>query len=460
MKPYPKYKDSGIVWLGKIPEHWESAKIRSILSPIIEKNRSDLPLLSVVREKGVIKRNIESKEENHNYIPDDLSNYKVVKKGQFAMNKMKAWQGSYGVSAFDGIVSPAYFTFQIDRVEREFFHAAMRSKAYVPFFTQASDGVRVGQWDLNQSRMGDIPFFIPPESEQTQIARYLDWQTSKINKFIKNKKKLIALLKEQKQNIINEAVTKGLNPNVKMKNSGVEWIGEIPMHWEALYIRRCTKFVKTGGTPKGANESHFCEKGFNWFTPSDFKEEVFLKNSYRQLSELGKKDVKLFPANTVMMIGIGGTIGKVSISPDISSCNQQINAIFTNERVVSIYMTFALRCLKSFIIECGKYTTMPIINQDETKTLKIPVPPISEQQEIVAFIEKETALIDKTIARTEKEIELIQEYRTRLVSDVVTGKIDVRDVEVPDFVEEIVEINADEDENEEEFIQAGDEGND
>lgn len=234
LKSYEKYKESGVAWLGDVPEHWDTLKLRSILTANTKRNRPDLPLLSVVREKGVIKRNVESKEENHNYIPEDLTNYKVVEAGQFAMNKMKAWQGSYGVSAFDGIVSPAYFVFDINGVGGEFFHLAMRSKAYVPFFTSASDGVRVGQWDLNQTRMKEIPFFVPPLTEQQQIARYLDWQSAKINKFIKNKKKLIALLKEQKQNIINEAVTKGIDPTVKMKDSGVEWLGEIPEHWEVL----------------------------------------------------------------------------------------------------------------------------------------------------------------------------------------------------------------------------------
>ncbi|PJB81578.1 MAG: restriction endonuclease subunit S, partial [Acidobacteria bacterium CG_4_9_14_3_um_filter_49_7] len=241
MKVYPQYKDSGVPWLEHVPEHWESLKLRTILSPNTERNRPDLPLLSVVREKGIIKRNTKSKEENHNTIPEDLSNYKVVRSGQFAMNKMKAWQGSYGVSAFDGIVSPAYFIFDINRVGGEFFHLAMRSKAYVPFFTRASDGVRIGQWDLNQTRMKEIPFFVPTQDEQQQISRYLDWQTSKINKFIKAKKKLIALLKEQKQNVINEAVTKGINLDVEMKDSGVEWLGEIPKHWD---VRRCKYILR------------------------------------------------------------------------------------------------------------------------------------------------------------------------------------------------------------------------
>lgn len=152
IKPYSLMKDSGVPWLGEVPEHWEARKLRQILNQNTQRNRPDLPLLSVVREKGVIKRDINSKDENYNYIPDDLSNYKVVRSGQFAMNKMKAWQGSYGISKYDGIISPAYFVFDVDGVEVDFFHVAIRSKAYVPFFTQASDGVRIGQWDLSRTR--------------------------------------------------------------------------------------------------------------------------------------------------------------------------------------------------------------------------------------------------------------------------------------------------------------------
>ena len=207
--PYPRYKPSGVEWIGKVPEHWEESKLRHILKQNTQRNRPDLPLLSVVREKGVIIRNINNKEENFNYIPDDLSNYKVVHIGQFAMNKMKAWQGSYGISIYNGIVSPAYFVFDLSehKLDKKFFHIAIRSKAYIPFFTQASDGVRIGQWDLSQARMKEIPFFIPKLEEQTAIARFLKYYDSRIIRLINNRQKLISLLNEQKQAIINQYVT-------------------------------------------------------------------------------------------------------------------------------------------------------------------------------------------------------------------------------------------------------------
>jgi len=144
---------SGVKWLGNIPAHWTTIKLRQLLSPVSVKNHPELPLLSVVREQGVIVRDIDDKEANHNFIPDDLSGYKMVRKGQFVMNKMKAWQGSYGISDYTGIVSPAYFIFDVAFENLEYFHYAIRSKVYVNFFAQASDGIRVGQWDLQMDKI-------------------------------------------------------------------------------------------------------------------------------------------------------------------------------------------------------------------------------------------------------------------------------------------------------------------
>ena len=236
--PYKAYKASGVEWLGKVPEHWDVRKLRRALRVMTERNRPELPLLSVVREKGVVLRDVSNNDDNHNYIPDDLTNYKVVQRGHFAMNKMKAWQGSYGVSKFGGIVSPAYFVFNVDGVDGDYFHIAIRSQAYVPYFTQASDGVRIGQWDLSLARLREIPFSVPPLPEQVAIVRYLDHADRRIRRYISAKQKLIKLLEEQKQVLIHRAVTRGLDPNVRLKPSGVEWLGEVPEHWEVVALKR------------------------------------------------------------------------------------------------------------------------------------------------------------------------------------------------------------------------------
>jgi len=202
-----EFLDSGVEWIGEIPKHWEISKLGTSLKPISIKNRADLALLSVTREQGVILRDVEDKESNHNFIPDDLSGYKMVEKGQFAMNKMKAWQGSYGISDYTGIVSPAYFIFELNGIEPTFFHKAIRSSVYVPFFIKASDGVRIGQWDLSKSRMKEIPFYIPPKNEQLQIVEYIENQTTKIDIAIELQQNYISKLKEYKATLIDSVVT-------------------------------------------------------------------------------------------------------------------------------------------------------------------------------------------------------------------------------------------------------------
>ncbi len=206
--PNVKMKDSGNHAVGSIPEHWQINKLRNSLKPVSIKNHPHLQLLSITRELGVIERNIDDPDENHNFIPEDLSGYKLIKAGQFGMNKMKAWQGSYGVSPFTGIVSPAYFVFDlISDIIPSFFHIAIRSKFYVPFFIQASDGVRIGQWDLSKERMKEIPIVIPPANEQRQIVTFIEKANKKTFIAISAKEKEIEKLKEYKSTLINSAVT-------------------------------------------------------------------------------------------------------------------------------------------------------------------------------------------------------------------------------------------------------------
>ena len=208
LNPNVPMKDSGVEWIGQIPEHWNIDRLGTILEPISKKGHADKPLLSITREKGVIVRDVEDDSENHNFIPDDLTNYKLIEAGQFGMNKMKAWQGSYGVSAYTGIVSPAYYIFRfIKPIYPEFFHWAIRSKLYVSFFGSASDGVRIGQWDLSKDRMKQIPFVFPSLEQQKTIADYLTQQTELISEGIKQYSAQIEKLKEYKTTLINDAVT-------------------------------------------------------------------------------------------------------------------------------------------------------------------------------------------------------------------------------------------------------------
>ena len=202
-----RLRRSGHLWIGDVPEHWRIASLRTLLWQTVTRGRPDLPLLSVLRDKGVVAREQLEDHENRNVISEDLRNYKVVRAGQFVVNKMKAWQGSYAVSGLDGIVSPAYFTFDVRAVSPSFFHCAIRSDRYLPFFAAASDGVRVDQWDMSVSRMRSIPFLLPPVEEQAQIVAYVEKATADVGAAIRDVRHEIELLQEYRTTLISEVVT-------------------------------------------------------------------------------------------------------------------------------------------------------------------------------------------------------------------------------------------------------------
>ena len=200
-------KPSGEDWIGDVPEHWQIVPLRSFLKPNNRKNPGGLPLLSVERERGVVNRETDGSPDNHNRVPDDLSNYKMVDEGQFVMNKMKAWQGSYGVAPCAGIVSPAYYVYDLVFENKAFFNYAIRSKCYVGFFGRDSYGIRIDQWDFKAECIKHIPFVAPPIEEQKEIVNYLSKQESKINRLQANIEAQIQKLKDYRRILIHDAVT-------------------------------------------------------------------------------------------------------------------------------------------------------------------------------------------------------------------------------------------------------------
>ncbi len=433
MKKYDQYKNSGVEWLGEIPEHWELSRLGTLLNPISTNNRTDLPLLSITREKGVILRDLDNEEENHNFIPDDLSNYKMLRKGQFGMNKMKAWQGSYGISDYDGIVSPAYFIFDLDsKIEPKYFHASIRSKLYISFFGSASDGVRIGQWDLSKPRMKQIPFLIPPIEEQTAIANFLENKTIKIEEAITIKRKQIELLKERRQILIHKAVTRGLNDKVKLKDSGVEWIGEIPEHWEVKRLKEiCKAFGRIGF--RGYTTSDLVDEGEGAITisPSNIKEEfmIFEKCSYLSWNKYNESpEIQIFE-NDILMVKTGSTYGKIGIVknlPQKATINPQLLVL----KDIKINPDYFYSILKTHIVQTQIETevigsTIPTISETKIMNIKVAIPKSDEIEKIVKKTNEINLKFDSAISLKEQEIEKLKEYKMSLIDGVVTGKVKV-----------------------------------
>ena len=431
MKPYPEYKPTGLAWLPEIPRHWKSAKLRNLLSIVSKKNHPEQPLLSVVREKGVIRRDVDSKEENHNYIPEDLSNYKVVRKGQFAMNKMKAWQGSYGISQYDGIVSPAYFVFDLHGVSADFFNIAIRSKAYIPYFAQASDGIRVGQWDLSLPRMHEIPFFIPPADEQAQIVRYLDAMTAKINKLIRAKKRQIALLQEQKQAIINQAVTRGLDPDVELKDSGIDWLGPIPKHWKIVTLKRlCSMHSGTNLTSEEIDELGI----YPVYGGNGFRGYYSLYNCSGECVLVGRQ---------------GALAGNVHYVDGKFWATDHALITRCSKLTGYLYLSYLLKAmnLNQYAFQTA---AQPGLAAGTILSLQTAIPSCEEQFQISDFLDSFCKKINDAIETTEKQISHCEEYKNSLISSVVTGQVDVRNIAVEevdpaDLITDDVAISSDDD---------------
>ena len=423
---YSAYKQTAFDWIGAVPAHWESRKLRSILRRTNERRRPDLPLLSVVRERGVIVRDVSNADENHNYIPENLNNYKVVHNGQFAMNKMKAWQGSYGVSQYTGIVSPAYFTFDINDVTGEFFHAALRSMAYVPFFTAASDGVRIGQWDLSPEQMREIPFWVPPLPEQRAIARYLDYVDGRIQRYISAKERLIELLEEQKRAVINQAVTRGLDPDVPLKPSGVEWLGDVPAHWEVSRVKNEFTNLNSRRIPLSSIERGAMTKR--------------LYDYYGASGVIDRVDDYLFNDELLLIAEDGANLVTRNLPlAFIASGKFWVNNhahILKPKRGNLEYLATVMENLSYTPWISG--AAQPKLTQDRLMNIAIAVPSKTEQDQVIASIQPNISKMERDVVNARRKVELIKEYRTRLIADVVTGKLDVRDTaaNLPDGVDE------------------------
>lgn len=464
LKPYAEYKESGSQWIGSVPSSWTVRNLRTLISSRSERNRPDLPLLSVAREKGVFVRSLTDANENHNFIPDDLTNYKVAHTGDLVINKMKAWQGSMGIAPCDGIVSPAYFVFEFRIVNHAFGQALLRSKPYVAHFGQASDGVRIGQWDLSIPGMRQIPILVPNEDEQTAIVRFLDQANRKINRFIRTKRRLIELLNEKKQVIIHRAVTRGLDPDVRLKPSGIEWLGDVPEHWEVKrlkYIARIAgrigfrgyttdDLVASGEGALALGATHINTSG-----EIDLTSPVFI--SWRKYYESPEIMVHQDDILVVQRGSTSGKIGFVLKNPGAATINPSLILVSAISGIAEfVFLSLTCATTRSYLNSLLSSTAIPMLSQEQVRNTPVLLPPMAEQQQLLISLKSELRDVELTIVNTRREIDLIREYRTRLISDVVTGKLDVRSVELPtmDEAETIEDVDTGEETEAQELIES------
>ncbi|ELJ9037406.1 restriction endonuclease subunit S [Campylobacter upsaliensis] len=422
------YKPSGIEWLGEIPQSWENVSIRSCFTESNQRcNTDSYPLLSVTIANGIIYQdNIENKKDISN---DDKSNYKIVPLNAVAYNKMRMWQGAVGVNTLTtGIVSPAYIVaIPNEKILPNFVSYLFKSKIMIGEFDKNSYGLCLDMNNLRYDDFRNIKIPLPPLQEQKEIAEFLDSKCEKIQNYIDKKQKLITLLQEKKQALINEVVTKGLNPNIEFKNSEIAYLGLIPHHWEVRRVATLGKFFKGSNISKNDLQN----SGVSVVLYGDIytKYEIKTKQFQSKIAESFAKDKTQILFGDLLFSGSGET------KEDIGKCICYLGnekAYVGGDVIVlrqmgqdSLFLSYVLNSdyIKYQKAVISKGEIIIHIYASNLRDLKIPLPPLHEQKEIAAFLDSKVAQIDSVIEKTKKQIELVKEYKNTLINEAVCGRV-------------------------------------
>ena len=426
---YSKYKYSGVEWLGDVPAHWETPRLGNLLRERGETNAEGTiqEVLSVLKNRGVIpyaeKGNIGNKRS------DDITRYKIVMPGDIVMNCMNVIIGSVGLSRYTGCLSPVYYvlTKRSENDDIKYLNAYFQTKPFQRSLVRIGNGILEHRMRIPMELLKCELFPRPPLAEQAAIVRYLDYVERRIQRYAGTKRKLLGLLAEQKQAIIHRAVTRGLDPDVPLKPSGVEWLGDVPGHWKVRKLRTMFRVHGSGTTPSG---DYYYGGGVPWVMTGDLN-DCDITETKRTVTPAAIEKVsalRMFPPGSLLVAMYGATIGKTGILT-MEACTNQACCVLAeciDSSSISLLQA-TVNLARPHLIEQSYGGGQPNINAEIVRSLKVPIPPLSEQIAIAEYLDKTTTRIDAVIARTQREIELINEYRTRLIADVVTGKVDVRE---------------------------------
>ncbi len=432
--------ESGVEWIGKIPRDWHVYKIKFTtylkgrvgwhgLTTGEYKKRGPYLVTGTDFAKGVVNWDSCHHVSEERYSQDP---YIHLKEGDLLITK----DGTIGKTALvknlSGKATLNTGVFLIrphsDFYNTRYMYWLLNSKVFNEYIEYSKSGSTVAH--LYQETFSNWKFPAPTHNEQIIIATFLDRKTSALDRLIEKKQQLIEKLKEKRQALITRAVTKGLDPDAPMKDSGIEWLGEIPESWEITKLKWVSNRITTGKTPKTSNESYFSDSEVLWYSPSDFNNDYQLNESDRKISFEAVKDlgIKLYKAESVLIVGIGATVGKLGITNKKSFSNQQINAIEFNKNMVNPWFgLYQIAAFKDYIISLASANTLPIFNQSDTKNLLFLKPSKNEQDNIISEIQFKSNSIFESIKLIEDQIQKFKEYRQSLISAAVTGKIDVRD---------------------------------
>jgi type I restriction enzyme S subunit len=439
LKPYTDYKESGLPWLDNFPAHWSTRRMKVLFKERVEKGFPHEPLLAATQTKGVVRK--EDYGERTVTASKDFHLLKLVELDDFVIS-LRSFQGGIEYSRCRGIISPAY-TVLTPRpgTTRGYYSYFLKSKPFVDSLTLFVTGIREGQ-NIEYPRLARAYMPLPPPDEQAAIVRFLDYANGKIERAIRAKRKLIGLLNEQKQAIIHRAVTRGLDPTVKLKSSGVPWLGDVPEHWE---VRKIKSLVKTFGgmTPSKGNE-RFWNGSIPWVSPKDMKSREIV-DSIDHITEkaICETNITLIEPPAVLIVVRGMILARTfptAITKVPVTINQDMKALVTCPEVNSDYFVSILSGIQGdllALVEIAGHGTC-CLRTDSWGNFLLPIPPLKEQEKITEMLQSELSFVTSVTTQTEREINLLREYRTTLTTEVVTGKLDVREAvkRLPDQADE------------------------
>lgn len=427
---YEAYKDSGKDWIGIIPANWKLVRFKNILSEINERSSDgNEDLLSVSQYTGITKKSEKIEEGDRSTNAESLEGYKLVKKGDLVSNIMLAWNGSLGFSQYDGIASPAYSVYRLKtKGSSQYFHYLLRSDLYKAEFKRNSTGVIESRLRLYTDDFFRLFSLFPTLTEQTRIATFLDKKTDQIDQAIAQKERLIELLKERRKIMIHKAVTQGLDPDVKMKDSGVEWIGKIPEHWEVIRIKHLSKKITDGEhiSPE------FTNHGMPFLSAKDIRDGFisFPENKFVSLRDGEKFRMRCEPERgDLLLVSRGATIGRVSmVDTDRKFCLLgSVILIKTNHRIFNGYLsaTMSNKLVQEEFLNTSHHSAQQAIYLVKVSEVYIPVPGIAEQKQIATYTISINERINDAIRSQTEQIEKLKEYKASLIDSAVTGKIKI-----------------------------------
>lgn len=422
MATYEIYKDSGVKWLGQIPSHWGAGKMREFFSERKQLSHDGSEMLLSVSEYSGITPSVNEAGENVSRSVS-LIGYKKCKSTDLIINIMLAWKRGLGISDYDGIVSPAYCVFETHNINPHYANYLLRTDLYTAEFKRNSTGIIESRLRMYPDDFKNIVCINPPMREQEAIVAYLDKVTAEIDRAIEAQQKMIDTLNERKQIIITRAVTRGLNPDAPLRDSGLDWLGQIPVHWNVVRTSFVFPKIGSGTTPSSNNEAYYYDNGIHWLQTGDLNDGI-LRETSKCISSKAMKEVKLrvYPKNSIVIAMYGATIGKTSIVDFDTTVNQACCVLPANSKCNSEFALFYFQSTKSVLIQSAKGGGQPNINQQLIRRHKMVLPPQDEQKEIVNYIQLMTTPLDKSIANCERLISLLLERKQIIINEVVTGK--------------------------------------